>query len=93
MSQSRLRILATAIPVLLVLVFSPALAGKTEIVVANKMDLTDSDEALERFREALDVDVVAISAVTGRGLEQLTERIWRTIQELPPDQPAPEAEK
>ena len=28
MSQSRLRILATAIPVLLVLVFSPALAGK-----------------------------------------------------------------
>lgn len=62
---------------------SPALADKTEIVVANKMDLTGSDEALERFRAELDVDVVAVSAVTGRGLEQLTERIWRTIQQEP----------
>ena len=60
---------------------SPALAEKPEIVVANKMDLTGSDEALEDFRRELDVKVIAISAVTGRGLERLTERIWQTVQE------------
>jgi len=67
---------------------SPQLADKPEIVVANKMDLTGSDEALERFRAELDAQVVAISAVTGRGLEQLTERIWQLIQEQP-DEPQP----
>jgi len=59
---------------------SPKLAEKTEIIVANKMDLTGSDESLRRFRQAVGSDVVAISAVTGQGLEELTERIWRELQ-------------
>ena len=58
---------------------SPDLADKREIVVANKMDLTDSQEHLQRFQEALGVGVIPISAVTGRGLEQLVETIWRLL--------------
>ena len=71
--------------------YSPTLAAKPEIVVANKMDLTDSDEHLAEFREAIDAPVFAISAVTGKGLEALGEEIWRKIQEclaLESDQPS-----
>ena len=61
--------------------YSPALAAKAEIVVANKMDLTDSDEHLAELRAAVDAPVLAISAVTGQGLEALTEAIWQQLQE------------
>ena len=61
--------------------YSPALAGKDEIIVANKMDLTDSDEHLAELRETVDAPVLAISAVTGKGLEALAEAIWQHLQE------------
>jgi GTP-binding protein len=61
--------------------YSASLAGKPEIVVANKMDLTGAEENLRKLRGELECEVVAVSAVTGRGLEGLTERIWRTLQE------------
>ncbi len=61
--------------------YSKALAEKPELIVANKMDLTDSEENLKRFRSEVGDDVVAISAATGRGLERLADIIWRTLQE------------
>ncbi|MBT3199222.1 MAG: GTPase ObgE [Phycisphaerales bacterium] len=61
--------------------YSPALAAKPEIIVANKMDLTDSEERLAEFSEAIDAPVSAISAVTGKGLEALGERIWQKVTE------------
>jgi GTP-binding protein len=60
--------------------YSSTLAAKREIVVANKMDLTGSEANLRAMKDALDVEVIAISAVTGRGLEQLTQAIWRALQ-------------
>ena len=61
--------------------YSPALADKPAIVAANKMDLTGSAEALSRLEDELGVEVIPISAVTGRGLERLTERIWAVLHE------------
>jgi len=61
--------------------YSSALADKAEIVVANKMDLTGSDEALEQFRSRVDADVIGVSAVTGKGLEELTETVWRALKD------------
>ncbi len=61
--------------------YSPALMDKPQIVVANKMDLTGSEDNLERFRNTVGNDVVAISAVTGKGLGILTEKIWKVLQE------------
>ena len=61
--------------------YSPALARKPEIVVGNKLDLTGSEDQLCRLDRAVDADVVGISAVTGRGLEALTERIWRRLED------------
>jgi GTP-binding protein len=61
---------------------SPQLAAKPEIVVANKMDLTDSQEHLERFRKKLKLTgVIPVSAVTGKGLQTLTQRIWDMLHE------------
>ncbi len=61
---------------------SPALAAKGEIVVANKIDLGGSDAKLRAFRKALGVEISAISAVTGKGLDALTRRIWKSLAEL-----------
>ena len=60
---------------------SAALAEKTELIVANKMDLTDADRHLAVFRDAIGKDVIPISAVTGKGVAHLTEAIWRRLQE------------
>ncbi len=62
--------------------YSPALAGKREIVVANKMDLTGSEGNLQRMTDKLDLEILPISAVTGKDLATLTERIWELIQEV-----------
>lgn len=61
--------------------YAPALAEKPQIVVANKMDLTESDENLKRFTEAVGCDVFAISAIAGKGLNEMTERIWKVLKE------------
>jgi GTP-binding protein len=62
--------------------YSAVLAEKPELVVANKMDLTGSQENLKIFRKGLDAEVIPISAVTGQGLPQLTRRIWKALAEL-----------
>jgi GTP-binding protein len=63
--------------------YSEALADKPEILVANKMDLTESEEHLTELHRALDAEVLPISAVTGRGLAELTEKIWRKLNPDP----------
>jgi GTP-binding protein len=55
---------------------SPALAKKPEIIVANKMDLTDSKDSLKRLEKKLGKKILPISAVTGTGLDVVVEQIW-----------------
>lgn len=59
--------------------YSQVLAEKPQIVVANKMDLTGSDQNLQRFAREIGVDVIPISGVTGKGLDALKERIWQLL--------------
>jgi GTP-binding protein len=59
---------------------SEILAEKTEIVVATKMDLDPDGEKLDAFKQALDREVLSVSAVTSRRLPELTERMWREAQ-------------
>ncbi len=64
--------------------YSPVLATKPELVVANKLDLTNEAQPPEllELREALDGrPVLAVSAVSGKGLEVVTQRIWEMIDE------------
>ncbi len=61
--------------------YSPTLAAKREIVVANKIDLSGSMEHVQALRNELGVEVFAVSGATGAGLETLAERIWQVLQE------------
>ena len=59
--------------------YSQKLAKTPEIVVANKIDITQDDEKLKEFSKALGVEVFPISAVTGKGLDPLKEKIWQLL--------------
>lgn len=62
--------------------YSPRLAERAELIVANKMDLTGADDALAALATALGCPLHAISGVTGRGLRELAEALWTTVQEV-----------
>lgn len=73
--------------------YSERLAAKPQIVVLNKIDLTEARERLDAVRRALaDVagDVLAISGVTGEGVEDLLRIVARRLGELPEVEPAEE---
>lgn len=65
--------------------YSQVLADKPELIVANKIDLSDNTDAVDELREGLqemgiaEDEVMAISAVTGRGLEPLGRRLWEMV--------------
>ncbi|MFA5864545.1 MAG: GTPase ObgE [Phycisphaerae bacterium] len=61
--------------------YSAKLTDKPEIIVANKMDLTDSEDAYQKLKEKLNREILPISAVTGRGLPQLLDHLWRLIEQ------------
>lgn len=59
-----------------------------QIVVANKTDYFGADEKLKEFKAKLGrKKVVAISAVTGEGLDELKKCIYETLIKLPPLKP------
>jgi GTPase len=65
--------------------YSPKLAAKPEILVANKMDLTGAPEALADLRSGLPgKQIYAISAATGTGLRPLLEALWQQVEKMPP---------
>ncbi|MGH7699236.1 MAG: GTPase ObgE, partial [Gemmatimonadales bacterium] len=60
--------------------FSPALATKSHVVVVTKMDLTAPRSPLPTIRTADGAPVIGISAVTGQGIPELLEALWRTLK-------------
>ncbi len=60
--------------------YSPDLAAKDQIVAANKVDLIpDGMDVAKGLSEAIGQEVLPISAVTGKGLAELTERLWAMV--------------
>ena len=56
--------------------FDEKLYNKQELIVANKMDLSESKENLERFKKAYpDKEIIEISAVTKMGLKELIYKL------------------
>jgi GTP-binding protein len=62
--------------------YSKALAKKCEFIVANKMDLDPDGEKFENLRKKLDKTIYPISAVTGKGVKELTELLWQKIKSI-----------
>jgi GTP-binding protein len=61
--------------------YSSKLAAKPELIVANKIDLTDADKILDQLRDELGKPILGISAVTGKGLMPMLEQLWEMVQE------------
>jgi len=60
--------------------FNPEMLSKHRVLAVTKCDLLD-DELIEMLKETLpaDLPVVFISAVTGFGLEELKDVLWREL--------------
>ena len=65
---------------------SVTLASKDEIIVANKTDLDSDGVRLEDLRTRLGLEVVPISAATGQGVKELSERLWRKVKGQEPEE-------
>lgn len=64
--------------------FHPLLAEKFEIVVGNKIDITDEEHlkfVKSRFTER-NINIEFISAVTGYGIEGLLKKIWQLLVKI-----------
>ncbi|MFN0196713.1 MAG: GTPase ObgE [Planctomycetaceae bacterium] len=62
--------------------FDPTLIERPELIVVTKAELPDAEAAIELLEEDLGKPVMSISAVTGKGLPQLIQRIWQILQTL-----------
>lgn len=70
--------------------YSDKLADKPQIVVANKMDLPDSQEGYERLKEEVEgkgYDILAISAATVTGIKELKYAIEEKLEEIGEPEP------
>jgi GTPase len=60
--------------------FNPALVEKPQIVVLNKMDVTDAEDLSEKFiRKMKKIPVYKISAATGNGIKELMTEVNKKI--------------
>ena len=69
--------------------YSPELAKKPQIVVANKIDLPTAHENLQRclpYWQKLGYEVFPISALTGEGLQPLVYRMAELVKKFQPQQ-------
>ena len=60
--------------------FAPELAAKPQLIAANKIDALDDEDrvqAVARRAEELSLPFFRISGVTGAGVPELLEAVWR----------------
>lgn len=68
--------------------YDPKLLERQQVIVANKMDLPDSHENLNKFKEelakrGLDYKLYEISAATRQGIDTLVRDVSQLVKELP----------
>jgi GTP-binding protein len=61
--------------------YSKALAEKQEVIVANKIDLEPDGVKIKKLRNQLRHRIYPISAVTGAGLKDLCELLWKKVKQ------------
>ena len=59
--------------------YNPALLKRPQILVANKMDLSDASVNLKGFKKRVRKAIYPISCVTGEGIKDLLEAVYRSI--------------
>ena len=68
--------------------YSPVLAERPQIIIANKCDILDEElfdvAEFEEFVRENDWELMYVSAATGEGLREMIERVYERLQTLPP---------
>ncbi len=62
--------------------YAPDLAKKPQIVVLNKIDLTETRDSLDEIRaafEAKDVTLMTMSSITGEGVDDVLNQSWKLL--------------
>jgi len=59
--------------------YNPALLKRPQVLAANKMDLPDAVENLRRFKKNVKTPIYPISCVTGEGIKELLEAVYRKL--------------
>ena len=63
--------------------YNKKLRNKPQIIVANKMDMMESEEGLEKIKkefESQGIKVYPLSAITNKGIDELKYGIWDLLQ-------------
>ena len=60
--------------------YSKALGKKKEIIVLNKIDLDSDGEIVKKIKKKLRKRVLTISAATGKGIKELSETLFKSVQ-------------
>ena len=66
--------------------FSPIVAAKPTLLLASRIDAAGEGDRLAQLREfckGRGLPLLEISSVTGQGLEELKEAIWKKLEEIP----------
>lgn len=69
--------------------YSPQLAKLKQIIAANKTDIFGAEEKFKEFKSKIGRKhkIIEISAITGKGLDQLKKAVFEQLSKLPPVQP------
>lgn len=59
--------------------YNPELKKRPQIIAANKMDLPDASRNLSIFKKKVKKDVYPISCVTGEGIKNLLEAVYKKL--------------
>jgi len=63
--------------------FNKSLMDKPQIIIANKMDLDNAKENLEKFKKLVDKEVFEVSALSNEGLEGVLVKLADMLDEIP----------
>ena len=69
--------------------YSPALAKLKQIVVLNKLDMFGAEDKFKEVKQKLGRKhkIIALSAISGEGLDALKKAMFETLEKLPPVKP------
>jgi len=63
--------------------FNKSFMDKPQIIIANKMDLDNAKENLEKFKKLVDKEVFEVSALSNEGLEGVLVKLADMLDEIP----------
>ena len=65
--------------------FNEKLIKKPQIIIANKMDLPNAKDELEKFKEKVgkNIEIYEVSATTNTGLQKVVDRLADLVDEVP----------